>query len=276
MYKYVFGPVPSRRLGISLGIDLVKDKRCNFNCVYCECGATKEYTEERKQYVDLDQLKKEIDQVLKKVTPDYITFSGSGEPTLNSDLGAISKWIKSNYKIKTALITNSSLFYKEEVVEESLEFDLIIPTLNAITEDVFQKINRSSKECSIEKIKLGLQKLSKKYNGDIYVEFFVIEGINDTEDELKKYVEYLKTIKYTKLQLNSLARKGAEDWVKPVSKFHLEKIKKYFEENKIFNVEIIGECSEEQNKIELDKNLIKNMLEKRDYTEQELEKIYKK
>lgn len=276
MYKYVFGPVPSRRLGISLGIDLVKDKRCNFNCVYCECGATKEYTEERKQYVDLNQLKKEIDQVLKKVTPDYITFSGSGEPTLNSDLGVIAHWIKENYKIKTALITNSSLFYKDEVIEESLEFDLIIPTLNAITENVFQKINRSSKECSIEKIKLGLEKLSKKFKGSIYIEFFVIEGINDTEDELKKYVEYLKTIKYTKLQLNSLARKGAEDWVKPVSKVHLEKIKKYFEENKIFNVEIIGECSEEQNKIELDKNLIKNMLEKRDYTEEELKKIYKK
>lgn len=276
MYKYVFGPVPSRRLGISLGIDLVKDKRCNFNCVYCECGATKEYTEERKQYVDLNQLKKEIDQVLKKVTPDYITFSGSGEPTLNSDLGVIAHWIKENYKIKTALITNSSLFYKDEVIEESLEFDLIIPTLNAITENVFQKINRSSKECSIEKIKLGLEKLSKKFKGSIYIEFFVIEGINDTEGELKKYVEYLKTIKYTKLQLNSLARKGAEDWVKPVSKVHLEKIKKYFEENKIFNVEIIGECSEEQNKIELDKNLIKNMLEKRDYTEEELKKIYKK
>lgn len=276
MYKYVFGPVPSRRLGISLGVDLVKEKRCNFNCVYCECGATEKYTEKRDHYVDLEQLKKEVSEVLKRVTPDYVTFSGSGEPTFNLDLGYISKWVKDNYKVKIALITNSSLLYRDEVIDEVLNFDLVMPTLNAVTEGIFQKINRTSKETNVEKVKIGLKKLSEKYKGEIYLEFFIIEGINDLKEELDRYIEFLKEIKFTKLQLNSLARKGAEDWVKPASIKRLEEIKKYFEMGGICNTEIIGECSEEKDKLEIDKNLIKNMLEKRDYTEEELSKIYKK
>lgn len=274
MYKYVFGPVPSRRLGISLGVDMVKAKTCNFNCVYCECGETKEYKKDRKKYIDVEILKIELAKVLSTLRPNYITFSGNGEPTLNSDLGEIVRWIKERYNIKTALITNASLLYKEDVLEEVMLFDLIIPTLNTVTEEIFQKINRASEECSVDNIKKGISKLSKIFKGMIYIEFFVIEGINDNAEELEKYLEFLKTIKFTKLQLNSLARPGAEKWVKPVGVNKLEEIKKFFNDAGIENVEIVSAFKEIEKKIDPDKNLIENMKEKREYDEEEMKKIY--
>ncbi|MGL6063746.1 MAG: radical SAM protein [Fusobacteriaceae bacterium] len=274
MYKYVFGPVPSRRLGISLGIDLVDAKTCNFNCVYCECGATKEYKVDRKKYIDIDILKNEIIKIMKHITPDYITFSGNGEPTLNLELGDVVKWIKQNYNVKTALITNASLLHLDEVLENVMFFDTIIPTLNAVTEEVFKKINRAESKCHIEEIKIGLKKLSERYNGDIFIENFIIEGINDGEVELEKYAEFLKTIRYTKLQLNSLARPGAEKWVKPVSYKCMEHIKKFFEDKNIREVEIIGKFKELENKIMPNEELIQNMQEKRKYSEVEMKKMF--
>lgn len=275
MYKYVFGPVPSRRLGISLGVDLVKNKRCNFNCIYCECGETESYTEIRDKYIDIERLKEELKEVLKGITPDYITFSGSGEPTLNSQIGEVVKWIKGNYKVKVALITNSSLLHKDDVMEDILDFDLIVPTLNTVIEETFQKINRTTGEIDIEMIKEGFKKLSKRYLGEVNIEFFVIEGINDTKEELDKYIEFLKEIKFSKLQLNSLARKGAEEWVKPVSSERLNEIKEYFEKNGIKNVESIGKIEEKTEKLLIDNKLMENMFEKRDYTEEEIKSIYK-
>lgn len=276
MYKYLFGPVPSRRLGISLGVDLVKNKRCNFNCVYCECGKTEEFTDIRDSYIEIDKLKNELKEALSKVTPDYITFSGSGEPTLNKDLGEIIHWIKKNYNIKTALITNSSLLYLDSVIEEIKEVDLIMPTLNSVTEEIFQKINRTSKSVSVENVKLGLKKLSDNFNGEVYLEFFIIEGLNDTLDELGKYVQFLKEIKYTKLQLNTLARKGAEEWVAPAKDESLKRVLEFFKEHGIEKVEIIKKLEDVEKKIEhIDQELEKNMFEKRSYTPEELEKIYK-
>ncbi len=275
MYKYLFGPVPSRRLGISLGVDLVPLKTCNYNCVYCECGATKEFSIERKKYVELDKLKEEIIHALEKYNPDYITFSGGGEPTLNSDLGEIIKWIKDNYKIKTALITNSSLLYLDEVIEEVKIFDVIMPSLNAVDEVTFKKINRSAPNLTAELAKLGLKKLSDNFHGETYIEFFIIEGLNDSEEELDEYIKFLKTIKYTKLQLNSLARVGAEPWVKPVSQKRMDEIKNKFEMAGV-PVQIISSIHEVSQKIEKDEELFENMKTKRIYSDEEIQAIYKK
>ncbi|MGL5123143.1 MAG: radical SAM protein [Fusobacteriaceae bacterium] len=274
MYKYVFGPVPSRRLGISLGIDLVDAKTCNFNCIYCECGATKEYKIERKKYIDINILKEEITKIMECITPDYITFSGNGEPTLNSELGDIVEWIKQNYKVKTALITNASLLHLEKVLEEVVFFDTIIPTLNTVTEEVFKKINRAESKCHIEEIKIGLKKLSERYKGNIYIENFIIEGINDGESNLEKYAEFLHSITYTKLQLNSLARPGAEKWVKAASFKRMEQIKTFFENKCIHDVEIIGKFKELEKKITPNEELVQNMQEKRKYSEVEMKKIF--
>ena len=275
MYKHVFGPVPSRRLGISLGVDLVKPKSCNMNCVFCECGATPKLADKREHFKDIKEVESEIKSVLKDVKPDYITFSGSGEPTLSKDLGEIINWIKDNTDANVCLITNSLLLNDDEVINEVLRADLIIPTLNSVDDEIFHKINRPSKDIHISMVMSGLQKLSAVYNGKIYLETFIIEGLNDGEEHIKKMAEFLKTIKFTKIQLNSLARKGAERWVKPASIKVLNSVKKTFIENGINNVEIVKELSERKEKIEMEEDLIENMKSIREYSEEEMKKIFK-
>lgn len=275
MYKHVFGPVPSRRLGISLGVDLVKPKSCNMNCVFCECGATPKLADKRESFKDIKEVESEIKSVLKDVKPDYITFSGSGEPTLSKDLGEIINWIKDNTDANVCLITNSLLLNDDEVINEVLRADLIIPTLNSVDDEIFHKINRPSKDIHISMVMSGLQKLSAVYNGKIYLETFIIEGLNDGEEHIKKMAEFLKTIKFTKIQLNSLARKGAERWVKPASIKVLNSVKIIFIENGINNVEIVKELSERKEKIEMEEDLIENMKSIREYSEEEMKKIFK-
>ncbi|MDU1912447.1 radical SAM protein [Fusobacterium sp.] len=275
MYKHIFGPVPSRRLGISLGVDLVKPKSCNMNCVFCECGATPKLAEKRESFKDIKEVENEIKSVLKDVKPDYITFSGNGEPTLSKDLGEIINWIKDNTDANVCLITNSLLLNDDEVIKEVQRADLIIPTLNSVDDDIFHKINRPSKDTHISMIMSGLQKLSTVFKGKIYLETFIIEGLNDGEKHIKKMAEFLKTIKFTKIQLNSLARRGAERWVKPASIKTLNNVKKIFMENGIENVEIVKELSERKEKIEMEEDLIENMKSIREYSEEEMKKIFK-
>lgn len=275
MYKHIFGPVPSRRLGISLGVDLVKPKSCNMNCVFCECGATPKLAEKRESFKDIKEVENEIKSVLKDVKPDYITFSGNGEPTLSKDLGEIINWIKDNTDANVCVITNSLLLNDDEVIKEVQRADLIIPTLNSVDDDIFHKINRPSKDTHISMIMSGLQKLSTVFKGKIYLETFIIEGLNDGEKHIKKMAEFLKTIKFTKIQLNSLARRGAERWVKPASIKTLNNVKKIFMENGIENVEIVKELSERKEKIEMEEDLIENMKSIREYSEEEMKKIFK-
>ena len=247
MYKYVFGPVPSRRLGVSLGVDLVKMKTCNLDCIYCECGATKKYITERGKFVDVTELVAELKEVLEHLEPDFITFSGGGEPTLNSELGKVVEEIKKISKAKIALITNSTLLNDEDLLDEIMGIDLVMPSIDAISEDVFLKINRPDKSIKSKTITDGIRKLSQRFTGDIYIELFIVEGVNDTEEELKKFVDYLKEVKYTKLQLNSLARPGAEEWVKPAKMERLSQIKEYFEEMGLENVDIIKKYQSRNN-----------------------------
>lgn len=276
MYKHIFGPVPSRRLGISLGVDLVKPKSCNMNCVFCECGATPKLSTERESFKDIKEVENEIADILKEIKPDYITFSGSGEPTLSSDLGKIIDWIKNNTDVKVCLITNSLLLNNDEVIDEVLKADLIIPTLNSVDDEIFHKINRPGDEVHISMLMSGLKKLSAKYKGEVFLETFIIEGLNDGREHIEKMADFLKEIRFTKLQLNSLARRGAEDWVKPASIECLNNVKNIFAENGIKNVEIVKELPEIENKLEMKKDLIENMKAKRSYSEAEIEKIFKK
>ncbi len=247
MYKYVFGPVPSRRLGVSLGVDLVKMKTCNLDCIYCECGATKKYITERGKFVDVTELVAELKEVLEHLEPDFITFSGGGEPTLNSELGKAVEEIKKISKAKLALITNSTLLNDEGLLDEIMGIDLVMPSIDAISEDVFMKINRPDKSIKSKTITDGIRKLSQRFTGDIYIELFIVEGVNDTKEELEKFVDYLKEIRYTKLQLNSLARPGAEEWVKPAKMERLSQIKDYFEEMGLENVNIIKKYQSRNN-----------------------------
>lgn len=275
MFKHVFGPVPSRRLGVSLGVDLVTPKSCNMNCVFCECGATRELKLKRENFKDIDEVKNEILEAIKIVKPDYITFSGSGEPTLSKDLGKIIEWIKSNLEIKVCVITNSLLLEDNEVVKELEKADLIMPTLNSVDNLIFKKINRPSAQIDVSQVMRGLENLSKKYKGKIYIESFIIEGLNDSNEHTEKMVAFLKNINFTKLQLNTLDRPGTENWVQPASYETMQRIKNKYLELGISNVEIVKEMKELDKKIEVNEELLKNMKEKREYSEKDLKKIFK-
>ena len=231
-YKHLFGPVPSRRLGLSLGIDPIPYKTCSFDCVYCECGATTTLTDERKEYIPVAEIISELDSFLStKPTLDYITFSGSGEPTLNIGLGKIISFLKQKYpQYKIAVLTNSSLFSDTEVRNELLLADVIMPSLDAVSEDIFKKTNRPAPEINIKDVLQGLIDFRKEYSGKIWLEIFIIPGINDTDDELKKFHAMLKKINPDLIQLNSLDRPGTENWVIPADKETLLKIKNKFED----------------------------------------------
>ena len=283
MYKHVFGPVPSRRLGISLGVDLVVSKSCNLNCIFCECGATKKIQLERQRFKDMNEILEEISTVLKDIKPDYITFSGSGEPTLSLDLGNISKAIKENlkYEGKICLITNSLLLADENLMKELEYIDLIVPTLNTLTQDIFEKIVRPDYRTSVEEIRKGFINLNKSnYKGKIWIEIFILENINDSDKNFVDIANFLKSenIRYDKIQLNTIDRVGAERDLKAISFEKISRAKKILEENGLNNIEIIKSLGEleEDKKIQVNQELLDNMKQKRLYQEEEINKIFKK
>lgn len=283
MYKHVFGPVPSRRLGISLGVDLVVSKSCNLNCIFCECGATKKIQLERQRFKDMNEILEEISTVLKDIKPDYITFSGSGEPTLSLDLGNISKAIKEDlkYQGKICLITNSLLLADENLMKELEYIDLIVPTLNTLTQDIFEKIVRPDYRTSVEEIRKGFINQNKSnYKGKIWIEIFILENINDSDKNFVDIANFLKSenIRYDKIQLNTIDRVGAERDLKAISFEKISRAKKILEENGLNNIEIIKSLGEleEDKKIQVNQELLDNMKQKRLYQEEEINKIFKK
>ena len=283
MYKHVFGPVPSRRLGVSLGVDLVVSKSCNLNCIFCECGATKKIQLERQRFKNMNEILNEIQSVLKDIKPDYITFSGSGEPTLSLDLGNISKAIKEDlkYKGKICLITNSLLLADKQVINELEYIDLIIPTLNTLKQNIFEKIVRPDYRTSVDEIRKGFINLNNSnYKGKIWIEIFILENINDNKENFIEIANFLNSenIRYDKIQLNTIDRVGAERDLKAISYDKIFKAKEILEENGLHNIEIIKSLSEleENQKIQINQELLYNMKQKRLYQEEEINKIFKK
>ena len=283
MYKHVFGPVPSRRLGVSLGVDLVVSKSCNLNCIFCECGATKKIQLERQRFKNMNEILNEIQSVLKDIRPDYITFSGSGEPTLSLDLGNISKAIKEDlkYKGKICLITNSLLLADKQVINELEYIDLIIPTLNTLKQDIFEKIVRPDYRTSVDEIRKGFINLNNSnYKGKIWIEIFILENINDNEENFIEIANFLNSenIRYDKIQLNTIDRVGAERDLKAISFDKILKAKKILEEYGLHDIEIIKSLNEldESKKILINQELLDNMKQKRLYQEEEISKIFKK
>ena len=283
MYKHVFGPVPSRRLGISLGVDLVVSKSCNLNCIFCECGATKKIQLKRQRFKDMNEILNEIQSVLKDIKPDYVTFSGSGEPTLSLDLGNISKAIKEDLKFKgkICLITNSLLLADKQVINELEYIDLIIPTLNTLKQDIFEKIVRPDYRTSVDEIRKGFINLNNSnYKGKIWIEIFILENINDNEENFIEIANFLNSenIRYDKIQLNTIDRVGAERDLKAISFDKILKAKKILEEYGLHDIEIIKSLNEldESKKILINQELLDNMKKKRLYQEEEIDKIFKK
>ena len=210
MYKYLFGPVPSRRLGMSLGVDLVPKKVCSLDCVYCEVGKTTKLTLDRKQYIKEDKIKEELkDYFENNPDPDYITFSGSGEPTLNNCIKDIIDFIKQNKpNVPIALLTNGTMLFDKDVRNAVKNIDVILPSLDAATENAFQKINRPAKNLPISKYIDGLISFRNEFKGKIWLEVFILPDYNDSKEELLELKKAIQKIKPDSIQLNTLDRPG--------------------------------------------------------------------
>ena len=242
-YNTLFGPVPSRRLGISLGIDLVPMKTCTLNCIYCECGESTHLTLERREYVPFATVKQELSIYFENnPPPDYITFSGSGEPTLNSRIGDVLHFIKNHiHDIPVALLTNGTLFSQKQVREDIKAATVIIPSLDAATEKVFRKINRPAPHLNVHTIIQGLIQLRKEYRGKIWLEIFIVPGMNDTEQELTALKQAIDKIKPDQVQINTLDRPGPVSTLRAATRQELEHVIDFWE---MENAAIVADAPE--------------------------------
>jgi wyosine [tRNA(Phe)-imidazoG37] synthetase (radical SAM superfamily) len=216
-YKTLFGPVNSRRLGISLGVDCLDTKRCSLDCVYCECGATTALTTERAEYVPADTMIAELTDYLKSAPRlDYITFGGSGEPTLNSGIGKVIRFLKESFPhYRCALLTNGTLFSLPEVRRDALPFDIVLPNLDAVSQGLFGRLNRPQSGLDNAAVIDGLAAFRAEFSGVIWLEVFICPGINDSPEEVRLIREASMRIAPERVQLNTLDRPGTCDWVVP-------------------------------------------------------------
>lgn len=228
-FRYVFGPVPSRRLGHSLGIDLVPYKTCTYDCVYCQLGSTSRKTVERKSYVPVEDVLGEVRRRLASgLRPDYITLSGSGEPTLNADVGRVIDGIKSITEIPVAVLTNGSFLWMEDVRRALLHADLVVPSLDAGTPETFARINRPHDAISFERMVEGMIAFREEYSGNLWLEVFLVDGMNDSDDEITHIAELARRIGPDRIQLNTVTRPPAEASTRPLKNERLVEIAQRF------------------------------------------------
>ena len=237
-YQYLFGPVPSRRLGVSLGVDLMPHKTCSLDCVYCECGKTTCLTLKRDEYTPVDVIKRELAYFLSTgPVLDHITFSGSGEPLLHSRIREIVCFVKNEFpQYKLALLTNGTLLYDPRVREDITDIDIVKVSVDTVSEKVFVKLNRPHPKLNITTVIDGISSFKELFQKQLWMELFLVPGINDDETEIKSIKTVLKAIHPDRIHVNSLDRPGAEKWVQAVQKEKLKKVADY-----LGDVDLIGQ-----------------------------------
>jgi wyosine [tRNA(Phe)-imidazoG37] synthetase (radical SAM superfamily) len=221
--SHLFGPVPSRRLGRSLGVDLIPRKTCPYNCIYCEVGPTTRPTLQRFPYQG-EAIIKELAAYLRRHDgeADFITLAGSGEPTLNLDLGRIIIEIKSLTATLVAVLTNGALLEDAQVRRELAAADVVLPSLDAAREETFQAINRPVPGFTLNRLLAGLKAFRREYRGEIWLEILLLKGLNDTAEELEALRTALRDLAPDKVQLNTSVRPGVEDWARALTLEELE------------------------------------------------------
>jgi len=228
--KYLFGPVNSRRLGLSMGIDIMPAKVCNFNCIYCEVGATTRLTCDRKEYVPTKAILAEIDDfLLRKETariPDVYTVTGSGEPTLHSGVGRIIRYLKEQTDKPVAILTNGSLMHCAEVREGLATADIVVPSLDAARAESFRKINRPAWCVDMETVIKGLERFSLDFSGQIWLEILLVKDVNDSPADIGALIQAVDRIAPDRVQLNTVARPPLEDNALPISSSEMAVIAK--------------------------------------------------
>ena len=242
-HEIVFGPIHSRRLGRSLGIDPVMRNICCQDCIYCEAGRTEILSIRRDEYVSADRIISQLKSVLQSSPElDYITFSGLGEPTLNTGIGKVTGFLKKNYPhYPVCLLTNGMLLGDPQVREDVAGVDLVIPSLDASNAEEFKQINRPVQDMDFAAFISGLTEFTHIFTGRIWLELFIVPGINDSADSIARFSQIIRKMRLDKIQLNALDRPGTENGV-PVSS--AENAERFTEVLRDFcEVEFVGRCN---------------------------------
>jgi wyosine [tRNA(Phe)-imidazoG37] synthetase (radical SAM superfamily) len=246
---HVFGPVPSRRLGRSLGVDLVPFKTCSYDCIYCQLGRTTCKTVERKEWVPMDAVLDEFKQKLAS-RPDYITLSGSGEPTLHSRLGEIIEHIRAMSDVPVAVLTNGSLLWQKAVRAELALADVVMPSLDVGDELLFQAVNRPHPEVTFEKLVSGLEQFRGEFSGECRLEVLLLAGHTAPRKHVKKIAEWVHRIQPDRVQLNTAIRPPAEEFAVPVPQARLIELARLFNPK----AEVIAEYRRKRKRLTTDAN----------------------
>ncbi len=225
MSKRVYGPVRSRRLGVSLGVDPVPTRTCSYDCIYCQAGRTLNRTLERSPFIEESVILEEVEAALEKAPKvDAVTLAGWGEPTLNSRIGAILSGIRKITKARLVVITNGSLLWMNEVRNDLEAADIVIPSLDAPNEEVFKRINRPAAKLGFDKVVGGIAEFSASFHGETWLEIMLIAGVNDDTSHITDFSRLVSHIRPTKTHLNTVTRPPAEQCVAAVSKKRLVEI----------------------------------------------------
>ncbi|GAB6886930.1 radical SAM protein [Desulfothermus okinawensis JCM 13304] len=245
---------------MSLGVDLVPKKVCSLNCVYCEVGRTTNLTLMRDEYVPFDEVKEELVHYFKNnPDPDYVTFSGSGEPTLNSRIGDVIEFIKDiRPDLPVAVLTNGTLFYDKGVRNSLLKADLVLPSLDAASEEIFKKMNRPHRDLNVQMHIEGLILFRQEFLNSIWLEVFILPGYNDNTEELTRLKEIIKKINPDEVQINTLDRPGTVEGLRGADYNELKNILNIFN---MENVRIISSILEAQNRVSYRKDIESTIFE---------------
>jgi len=245
-FRYVYGPVPSRRLGRSLGLDLVPFKTCTYDCVYCQLGRTTNKTIDRKEYVPVNEVLAELERKLAgENAPDYISLAGSGEPTLNAGIGDLIGKIQGLTDIPVAVLTNGSLLGMGEVQDPLMAADLVVPSLDAGDERLFRYVNRPHGDISFEGMVDGIAAFTDRFPGEVWLEVFLLAGVTGIPSEVKKIAALARRIGPARVQLNTVYRPPAEEFARPLSTDQMFTLKDIFPGS----VEIISESERDGERI---------------------------
>ncbi len=270
-YNHLFGPVPSRRFGRSLGIDLTPYKTCNFDCIFCQLGKTTVKTMDRREYVPMAEVIAELgDWIKSSGEADYITLAGSGEPTLHSRFGEVIEFARETSGIPVALLTNGALLGNADVRAAASKANVVKISLSAGDPASFEYINRPHPDLVFEDVIKGMQTFRKEFSGELWLEVFMLWGVNSTQKEVSRIAALAQSIRPDRIQLNTAVRPPAEGFVRPMPKEKLEQLVDYFTPK----AEVIAEFSSDFSpSTQANEETILAMLQRRPCTAKEISTV---
>ncbi len=271
-YQHIFGPVPSRRFGRSLGVDLLVPKTCSLDCIFCQLGRSKKKTVDRREYVPTEDVIAELEMWFSSgVETDVITLSGSGEPTLHCNFGEVLQYIRSKSNVPVVLLTNGTMLHLPEVRKGAAVASIVKVSLSVWDQASYRWINRPHENLAFESLVEGECKFREEFNGELFLEVFLVKGINSLPEDVEKIAAVARLIRPDRIQLNTAVRPPAEGFVEPLSREELEELAGLFEPQ----AEIIAEFGGKQARnIKANEQAILSMLERRPCTAEQIAEVF--